>query len=260
MGLGDDLMASGRARVMQQKDPRKVRIMHAAKVPWSEVWENNPRIARPDGKGNYQLLFARSRETNMRPYHTGKTPERWIYNLDFRPDVGEIYFTDAELAFAAPFQGRLILEPSIKSGASPNKQWGNDNWQRLANLFIAAGMQVTQLGIPGAPVLDGAEFISTPTFRKACAVLAGARGAVLPEGGTHHAAAALDVPAVVLMGGFTPVELTGYAGHTNIGASLGDACGNRQPCAHCAEIMAAITPGQVFDSLRNILRNNLRAA
>ena len=222
-------------------------------LKWSEVWDNNPRIAGPKEIGDFQIVYGRDPVTNMRPYHTGKTPERWTYNLDFRPDVGEIYFTDAERAFAAPFPGRLILEPSIKSGASPNKQWGFERWQRLASLFIAAGMPVTQLGIPGAPVLEGAEFISTPTFRKACAVLAGARGAVLPDGGLHHAAAALGVPAVVLMMGFTPIELTGYPGHVNLGASLDEACGMRTPCAHCAKWAESITPGMVFDALRGVI-------
>ena len=253
MGLGDSLMDAGRARVAQQTDPRKVRVMLGKHLKWSEVWDNNPRIAGPKEKGNCQIVYGRDPVTNMRPYHTGKTPERWSYNLEFRPEVGELYFTDAEREFGAQYPGRLILEPGIKPGASPNKQWGLERWHRLAKLFNAAGMPVAQIGVIGSPVLEGAEFIHTRNFRLACAVLAGARGAVLPDGGLHHAAAALGVPAVVLMGGFTPVELTGYAMHKNLGVSLGEACGNRQPCLHCAEIMASITPGRVFDELRGLL-------
>ncbi|MGP1675909.1 MAG: glycosyltransferase family 9 protein [Burkholderiales bacterium] len=238
----------------QQKDPRRVRIMHSYKVPWSEVWENNPRLAKPVEQGDFQLIYGRSIATNMRPYHTGKTQERWSYNLAFRPDVGELYLTDAELEFGSRYQDRLVLEPHIKPGASPNKSWGWDRWQRLAKLFIAAGMPVTQVGVPGTLVLEGAEFVPTATFRMACGVIAFARAVVLQEGGAHHAAAALGVPGVVIFGGFTPVELTGYACHQNLGVSLGDACGNRQPCQHCFEIMAGITPGRVFDETRGILR------
>lgn len=254
MGLGDDLMVTGRARVLQQTDTRKCRVTYQGKANrWSPIWDGNPRIAKPLAQGDFQELPARDMD-NQRPYHSAKTAEHWSYNLAFRPEAGELYLSDAERAFGARYPGRLILEPHIKPGASPNKQWGWERWQRLANLLSAAGMPVTQLGAAGTPRLQGAEFIATGSFRLAAAVLARARAAVLPDGGLHHAAAALGVPAVVLMGGFTPVELTGYAMHRNIGVSLGEACGMRQPCEHCAAIMAQITPGRVFDELRGITK------
>lgn len=253
MGLGDELMVSGHARVMQRSDPRRVRVTYHGVSRWSLVWQNNPRIVRPEEVGNFQELPARGLN-NLRPYHLDKTRERYVYNLKFRADVGEIYFSDEERSFGAAYPNRVIFEPNIKLRASPNKQWGWSRWQRLANLFVAAGMPVTQLGAIGTLTLDGVEFIETPTFRMAAAVIAMARGVVLPEGGTHHAAAALGVPGVVIFGGFTPVELTGYPVHRNLGASLGDACGMRLPCPHCADIMASITPGRIFDELRGVLR------
>jgi len=254
VGLGDEIMLSGAARKAQQTDPRKCRVTYKGLANrWSPIWDGNPRIAKPLACGDFQDLPARDMANN-RPYHTGKTAERWAYNLDFRPDVGELYFSKDEKAFGAKYPGRLILEPHIKPGASPNKRWPWEFWQRLAKLFIAAGMPVTQLGAPGTKVLDGAEFVPTGSFRTACSVIAGARGAVLHEGGAHHAAAAFGVPAVVIMGGFTPVELTGYPMHRNLGASLGEACGNRLPCKHCAEWMARITHGMVFDELRSLLK------
>lgn len=254
MGLGDACLDSGLARVAQQKDPRKVRIMHQNKIPWSPVWDNNPRIARPDEKGDFQLVYGRSLKSNMRGYHTAKTAERWHYNLNFRPDVGELYFSEDELAFGLKHAGKIILEPHIKPGASPNKRWPWVSWNKVAWLMQREGIRVTQLGPIGTSLLDGAEHIVTPNFRMAAAVIGSADAGVFPEGGSHHAAAALGIPAVVIFGGFTPVELTGYPLHTNIGASLGDACGNRQPCLHCVEWAARITPEQVFSELRRILR------
>jgi len=254
MGWGDDILVSGRARVMQQTDPRKVRVTCPKRIyQWSQVWDENPRIARPGEAGDFQELYARSVQTNMRPYHTAKTPERWTYNLNFRPDLGELYFTEAEREFGTRYAGRIIVEPLIKPGASPNKQWGWVRWNKLAWLMQRAGLRVTQLGPSNTPNLDGADLIVTTGFRMACAVLANARAAVLPEGGTHHAAAVLGVPAVVIFGGFTPVELTGYPLHRNLGVSLGEACGNRRPCQHCAAAMAAITPETVFTALQEIL-------
>lgn len=247
-------MATGLARVAQQKDPRKVRIMHAAKVPWSEIWDGNPRLAKPAETGDFQLLYARSLATNMRGYHTAKTAERWSYNLDYRPEVGEIYLTPAEREFVQGRSGRIILEPHIKPGASPNKRWSWVAWNKLAWLMQRDGFLVTQLGPMGTALLAGADHIVTSTFRQAAAVIAGARACVLSEGGAHHAAAALGIPAVVIFGGFTPIELTGYPIHTNIGASLGEACGMRLPCPHCEAWMKRITPEQVFAELRRILK------
>jgi hypothetical protein len=253
MGLGDALMDSGAARVAQLRDPRKVRILLGQKLVWSEVWDNNPRLARKDERGDFQVLYGRDPVTNMRGYHTGKTDQRWTYNLNFRPEVGELYFTDAERAFAERFAGRVIIEPRIKSGASPNKQWGNERWDALALLCRKAGIHLTQMGGVGTRPMSNAELIQTPSFRLACAVLARAKAFVSGEGGLHHAAAAVGVPGVVIFGGFTPVELTGYAIHRNLGVSLGDACGMRVPCAHCKLEMEKITPEQVFGELKGIL-------
>lgn len=258
MGLGDEIMVTGRARVMQQTDPRKCRVTYQGKANrWSPVWDGNPRIAKLNEAGDFQELQARGAD-NMRPYHTAKTPERWSYNLNFRPEVGEIYFTDAERTFGARHAGLIILEPHIKPGASPNKNYGWTRWNKVAWLLGRAGFRVTQLGNDSTQLLEGAELVVTKTFRLACAVMARARAAVLPDGGLHHAAAAVGVPAVVIMGGFTPVELTGYAIHRNLGVSLGDSCGSRLPCKHCAAEMSKITPEQVCSELRRILDESYR--
>jgi len=250
MGFGDDLMLTGQARVAQVADPRKVRPMLKGRPWWSVVYENNPRFARPGEAGDFQQIHGRD-ALNNRPYHLGKSPQRWVYNLAFRPTVGELYLTDEEHAFAAKYAGRVVLEPNLKPGASPNKQWGWGKWQALANRL--KHLPLAQMGPPGAQRLQGVEFIDTAGFRQACAVIKSARACVLPEGGLHHAAAALSRPAVVIFGGFTPVELTGYAGHVNLGASLKGACGERVPCDHCARAMAAITVDAVIEHLKGLL-------
>jgi len=249
MGYGDELMVSGRARVMQQSDPRKVMVTYQGVRTWSKwtsVWENNPRIAGPNERGDFQELKARGAD-NMRPYHTAKTADRWHYNLDFRPDVGELYLTDAEIEFAAPYYPNVIVEPTIKPGASPNKQWGR--WREFVRL---SGIPLTQLGPPGTVPLDGVDLIETQSFRLACAVLANAKAYVGHEGGLHHAAAALGIPGVVIFGGFISPAQTGYDLHRNLFTGV-DPCGMRTPCKHCADAMAAITPEQVMMELETML-------
>lgn len=255
MGIGDELMVSGAARKAQETDPRKCLPTYKGKPRWNEiqtVWDNNPRIARKGEEGDFQIIVARGMD-NMRPYHLAKTDRQWTYNLSFRPEVGELYFTDDEKKFGGHFTNRIIFEPHIKPGASPNKDWGWMRWNKLAWLAQQHGLLVTQLGRHGTKLLDRATFIPTENFRLAAAVLSGARAFVSSEGGLHHAAAALNVPGVVIFGGFTPVELTGYPMHINMGASLSDACGMRTPCAHCADWMKSITPEEVFNNLKGIL-------
>lgn len=244
-------MVSGIARRMQQADPRKVRVQYE-RPRWSLVWDHNPRIATLKEDGDFQVLHGRV--NGLRPYHSAKSADKWTYNLAYRPEPGELYFTADERAYGEEQRGRILIEPHIKPGASPNKQWGWERWQRLTELLIAADLKPTQIGTPDQARMPGIRCLWPATFRMACAAIATARACVLPEGGLHHAAAAVGTPAVVIFGGFTPVELTGYPGHVNLGVSLNDACGNRRPCAHCAAEMAKITPEQVVEQLLAILR------
>lgn len=254
MGLGDALMDSGAARVAQRRDPRKVRILLGQRLIWSEVWDNNPRIARNQEVGNFQIIYGRDPATNMRPYHLAKSDRQWTYNLKFRAEVGEIYLTAHEKASAGKLSPHIIIEPNIKPKASPNKQWPLTSWLEFSRLAREHGFRLFQIGASGTKVIEGASLIITPSFRAACAVLGTAKAYVGHEGGLHHAAAALGVPGVVIFGGFTPVELTGYSIHRNLGASLGDACGFRIPCAHCMDWANKITPEMVLANLKEVVK------
>jgi ADP-heptose:LPS heptosyltransferase len=259
MGWGDELMVTGEARVMQERDPRKVRVCYNRPY-WHEAYANNPRIAGLNEKGNFQKIWPR--QNNFRPYATGKTPTNWTWR-EYRPPRGELYFSDEERDFGLRHAGRIILEPHIKQGASPNKQWGWVSWNKLGWLLMQRGLRVTQLGLAGTALLDGADFILTPSMRHAAAVMANARAAVLPEGGLHHVAAAVGTPAVVIFGGFISPASTGYTDQANIYRPSAEhplGCGMRVACEHCAQAMKSITPAEVFDALGRILQPTHRHA
>jgi ADP-heptose:LPS heptosyltransferase len=249
MGLGDELMASGQARVRHALTGKKVSIVDRHRLQrWSPLWDGNPKIARLGDQGRFEVIV---NGPGARPYILEKWPERWVFNPDFRADVGELYLTAEERAFASYYRPQVVIEPNVKPKASPNKDWGWERWQEFARL--AQGIDMVQLGPKGTRQLDGVALIETRDFRHACAVLANARAYVGHEGGLHHAAAALGIPGVVIFGGFIPVELTGYAMHRNLGAGIGSACGMRVPCEHCAAEMAKIDPEQVLKELRGML-------
>ena len=250
--MGDEIIASGQARLMQQTNPNKVFIyaQPGGAIREHEMWRNNPRIGtRAERPYQPQILV---NGPGFRPYIAAKSDRQWSWK-EFECTPGEIYFSEDETRAAHGHRPVLVIEPNNKAKASPNKDWGRARWQRLVELLRGAGVKPVQLGGAGTQLLQGVEHIDTPTFRHACAVLAKAKAAVLPEGGLHHAAAALGVPAVVLFGGFISPKQTGYATQTNLFTG-GKPCGMRIPCKHCADAMAAITPEMVFAEVAKLLQ------
>ena len=247
-------MVTGQARVLQQHDPRKVRVVYE-RERYHDAWLHNPRIAQRGEKGDFQTLAARDRY--LRPYVASKSSNHWTWRR-YGPPKGELYFTADESAYGEQYSGRVILEPHIKPGASPNKEWGWVRWNKLAWLLQRRGFRVTQLGPNGHQSLEGAERIYTPTMRHAAAIVARARAAALPEGGLHHVCAAVGTPAVVIFGGYIAPAVTGYEEQVNLftGASKGYelGCGMRVHCSHCREAMARIAPEDVAERLMAILK------
>jgi ADP-heptose:LPS heptosyltransferase len=240
-------MVTAQARKLQETDPRPVLVIDARAQPrWSPIWDNNPRILRRR-RGSFQTL---RNGPNARPYILNKTATHWIWR-DFYPEPGEIYLSEAEKSFAEEWRGSVVIEPNTKSKPEAiNKTWPWRRWQDLADRRLA---RVIQLGPLGISKLHGVTHARTDTFRLACAVLSVCRAYVGAEGGLHHAAAALGVPAVVLFGGFISPASTGYAMHRNLYVG-GAACGARLPCRHCEEAMSAISVDEVARNLKEILR------
>lgn len=251
-------MVTGQARVLQERDPRKVRVVYE-NPRWHEAWANNPRIAGREEKGDFQQLVARA--GFRRPYIADKTEAQWTWQRH-RPPVGELYFSAAEAEFGRKYAGLVIVEPTIKLGASPNKQWPWRHWEQVVAWLRACGIKPVQLGTVNTQRVVGAKFLGTSSMRLAAAVIANARAIVVPEGGMHHVAAATGTKAVVIFGGYISPEVTGYTGSDLKAAQrnlfvedpahpLG--CGMRVPCTHCANAMAQITPDLVTKHLEAIL-------
>lgn len=257
-------MAAGQARIAHAQNPgRRVVILDRfGHRRWETIWEGLDYIVRP------RQVTVRPIEIRngpgLRPYIAGKTAERWTWREwpgGQGSPIGEIRFNQDEDDFGLHYGGRIVLEPHIKAKASPNKGWGWIRWNKLAWLLQTKhGQRVAQLGPIGTPLLEGAEHIVTNGFRRAAAVLKHARAAVLPEGGLHHAAAAVGTSAVVIRGGFIGPAATGYAGQIDFFDGDGLGCGMRIPCDHCRDAMAAIRPEEVAETLMEILMRQKECA
>lgn len=253
MGMGDELIAAGQARALHALDGRKVIIRDRHdRIRWHELWRNNPAIISPHDRAHKAHEIKNG--PGARPYIAAKSDTRWTWK-EFTCTPAALHFFPDEIELSAR-QGRpdIVIEPMLKAKASPNKDWGRPRWEALVGLMRRAGMRPVQLGTAGTQRLHGCDFIETPSFRLACAVLARARACVVPEGGLHHAAAALSVPAVVIYGGYISPRQTGYESQANLFTG-GEPCGMRIPCEHCTAAMEQITPALVMENLLKVMRD-----
>lgn len=245
MGLGDWIMATAQARAINLSTGRQVLVTDSrGRVYWSPVFDHNPRLLRQDAEGCAVLVSA----PGARPYIAGKTTERWIWKeWDIAP--GELYFQKGETDYADAFAGGILIEPHTKV-VGGNKSWPFARWQAVVDAFPE--VRFIQVGNAVTRKLSGVQFVETPTFRHAAAILAQSSAVLTTEGALHHAAAALDVPAIVLWSEFIDPKFTGYKGQINI-RHAGKACGARVPCETCRESMNAITVDEVAGALRGLL-------
>jgi hypothetical protein len=249
MGQGDQLMATGLARGAKARGKR-IAFGDGRNIIWDNnsaaIFRCNPNIARPGSERDSDIEWTRYYKGHRIYNRLGD--RKWIWNLDFHATPGEMFLDDDEkIAGLRHGSGFVLIESNVEAHKSvaPNKDWGRAKYQAVADYLMDRGVRVAQFSYAkGAPPLGGVEIIRTLSFRDAIAILANAALYVGPEGGLHHAAAAVGIPGVVLFGGFIPPSVTGYETHTNLtGGAV--ACGSLLPCQHCKKAMQAISVEEV---------------
>lgn len=262
LGIGDEVMASGHAKTEFIRTGKRVWICDKSGKPrWSDLWHGLDWIAQPHEKGDFATVIngGGCRPYVKYPWHRGKQA---FTDWRARDHIGGLLFTESEMGFAlgiaARHPGFVVIEPNLKPGSNPNKQWGFERWQALVRLTPEIAW--LQIGLKGSRRLDGVAFVETGTFRLAAAVLSKARFAVLPEGALHHAAGHMGKKAIVLFGGAIPPETLGYEWHDNIADHGPDGpCGEWKPCAHCARVWASIRPEMIAQRVREHLSEQAAA-
>jgi Glycosyltransferase family 9 (heptosyltransferase) len=260
MGLGDEILASGHAQHVFDKDPSKrVAICDKQGRPrWHELWEGNPIIAKPEQVAAGEPVHRLINGSNCRPYIKSLSVDAGLQCTDWKAadHVGRLYLTKAELAAGHDLAKRLgpyiVIEPGLKLKASRNKLWGAERYQAVVDALPE--LRFAQMTHAGSTLLRGVSGMAMATFRQACGVLASASAYVGAEGGLHHAAAALGIPAVVIFGGFISPNVTGYPWHMNLADDgPGSPCGKWKPCEHCRMAMEGITVNRVVMAIHLIM-------
>lgn len=251
MGMGDEIMAAGRAEALFEASGAPVAIVdREGRVREHFIWQGNPAI---DAASPQRIADG----PHCRAYVRWKNG-RAVFRHDHRPRAGRIYLTPREREFAdradlpATF---AVIEPHVMPPSSPNKRWPFERWAAVAE-ELAPHIACLQLGPDdGREALPRVRRLVTPHARLAAAVIERAALAMTSEGGTHHLAAALGRPAVVIFGAFTPPLVTGYPWHANLAVETAEGyCGTYQRrCEHCVAAMRTITAERVAGAARGML-------
>lgn len=247
-------MAAGRAQRLARASGKPVAIVDAAGAPRRHpVWEGNPAID-PDspltltdcvGHRGYILRWEGARSVLDITYRNRDHPGRIYVPYEYRMWAAE----------RIP-QGCILIEPIVRRPSSMGKDWGFARWCQVADAFPPGSL--IQLGEDGGrQMIPGARWVKTPHFWHAAAAIERAALVLTPEGGMHHMAGALGKPAVVIYGGFTHPDITGYDGHECLYVDIpGSPCGNFDTCAHCRDALAAITPDMVVAAAHRVLSSH----
>lgn len=247
MGLGDEIMALGRAQKLAANIGRPVAITDRAGNARSHpIWHGQPEI---DPDSDDKLIDCPGARMYISSWGPGP---RIHYNRNFR-------VMDHPATLKLPrrrirvHSETILVNPAVKPGASRGKDWGFHRWAEVAE-FIPGKYRIVQIGEKPPPALvPEADYISTPTVWDAADVISQCALVLTPEGGIHHLAGALRIPAVVVFGGFIHPDTTGYDWHHNL--FVGDrACGEFNACRHCGDALASITPVKVTQAMFRALR------
>ncbi len=258
--MGDEILAAGEAQRLHDEDPTKrVAIVGRNMLPrWHDLWEGNPIIAKPEECFQDEILHIVISGTNARPYNAAVpfTRESGVQftNWRARDNRGRLYLRESELARGRQLRDEgpyWVVEPSPSRESNSNKRWPLDRFQDA--VWESPELNWVQPIHRDSFRLSRVHSIETASFRDACGLLAGAAGYLGTEGGLHHAAAALGVPAVVIFGGCMSVETFGYPEHANLAdTGPGSPCGRWVACDHCREAMRRIMVFDVLDGIKSV--------
>ena len=166
-----------------------------------------------------------------RPYIKSNKNGRLIFNDGFKVSPGELYVEKSD-----QLKGKILVETRVNERYihTKNKAW--PHWDELL-----------KKDLPFVTV----ESLKTETFRDALKLLKGCALFVGTDGALHHAAAALNVPAVVIWTGYSSPRHLGYESQVNIHDGS-EPCGTySRVCPHCLKKAKQIDVDLVIRTIKS---------
>ncbi len=258
-GFGDELIASGVIAEIKRRNP-DCQISLITRRP--DYWIGHPLLAGtlPDTPEN------RTKATVLAYHYQTPTTDNalqivaervglLIDTLVPQPPVRE---AAANLqATLAALPGPYILIQPESSTWTPNKTWPEKSWHVLLPklLELAPVVELGTRSIFNQPV-DHPNFVSL-AGKSAPEDLAWiyqrARLYLGPDSAGMHLAAAFQIPAVILFGGYTIMENFPYPTNIPLTAPTDCApCWLRSPCPYELKCLRGIGPDQVLKAVREI--------
>lgn len=256
-GIGDELMLTAIARAARTAS-RPLHIL--TEMPG--IWKGNTDPASIQ-LGVDRWLYARRRawlptEIAHLSYQNG-TGRHIAAQMAEKAGVSLPPGWRPIFAFARPAarQSRLlVLQNSCRGArfAADTKEWAQARWEVLAQR-LSLRFNLVQIGTRSDPPLPGARDLRGRTrLREAADLMAGAAAFVGLESGLMHLAAAVGTPGVILYGGRTRPEETGYSWNVNLTRAPACAgCGLNSGCPHrmiCMDIPVEEAEAAVEAALR----------
>ena len=284
MGYGDDLLITSLASKIKKKYPNNQIIignLSKKQAYHSIVYDNNPNISDCRNLNFDKPIYIIDYHPMNRPYidYSKSTNSKYIWNKNFKPTPGEIYFSKKEIKKAEviidqaisfwkqnnkhKFKKLIFLEnSSIKikhknfNIKHKNKDWGNSNWIKLINK-IKNDYLIIQSVHGESKAIEGIFSPQNVNFRLACAILNKCDLYLGLEGGFGHVAGALKKKAVIYFGGWISPNIIGYDFHENIYFEDNNSpCGEyRNICLHCESARKQITPKYIEEKIRKVLKD-----
>ena len=137
---------------------------------------------------------------------------------------------------------------------TPNKDWPSSHWDELSSR-LSGSCTLVEIGNPDplAQQPSGPHYIDLrgkTTVRDLVAVMASADLHVGPISGPVHIAAAMGIPAVVILGGFETPGSSSYPDNINLYSPLAcSPCWLTTPCPYEKKCLTMIQPEKVMEAI-----------
>lgn len=148
----------------------------------------------------------------------------------------------------------IAMQSTGISSWTENKNWGGDNFARVSD-SLKSICRIVQIGLASDPPLScDKDLRGRLSARETAATLASCALFIGQPGFLMHAAAAVDIPAVIVYGGFEAPWQSGYPWNTNLFTTLScSPCWLTSTCPYGKMCLAQISPAQVTEAAHKML-------